>query len=145
MHRCVSLLLLLVVLAHSLAGCCWHHCHAAEVAPNAADGCCHGHRHDGALARNASHVAEHDRAAEHQCADASQHGPARACDEAACVFVRGKNFPELSRLLGLVGLVQLLPPLSAIATPDDSIRLCEDSGGGVSSTRLHLLHQILLI
>jgi hypothetical protein len=125
MNRTVSLMLAIVVLAHSLAGCCCHHAHAAEA---------------GAPATCTAH--------EHGDSDEGTDGenPAKTCSEGSCVFVRGEGSPsiDLSVAFALDGCVAILCENSL-----EDLRISRtaypDSQGLAPHARLHLLHQILLI
>lgn len=129
MNRSIALLLTLVLLAHSLAGCCSHHAHAAG--SEVADQCCetheHGHEHDGDANREGDH------------GDPSKH-----CDEGSCTFLReaastvdfGLLFAQCSAILAEH---KAEPSLNFAEVP----RFDAETVG--PPTRLHLFHQILLI
>lgn len=129
MNRPITLLLAIVVLAHSLAGCCCHHAHA-EVSDEATTCSTHEHCHEHG---NSDDGTESD-------------PPGEPCDEGSCVFVQGDGSPlvELTSVLALDG---------SVATADevglDSLRISRaaypDSQDLAPHTRVHLLHQILLI
>jgi hypothetical protein len=129
MNRPLTLLLAIVVLAHALAGCCWHHAHAAD---GGAPVACSDH----------AHCHEHGGAEEGDNGD----GPAKPCDEGNCVFVRGQGSPSIdfSLALALEGCVASAGELSL----DDFLvtrAAYPDTQDLAPHTRLHLLHQILLI
>lgn len=126
MNRSFALLLTVVMVAHSLAGCCCHHAHAAEADRAAA--CSH-----------AEHG--HEPGEEH---DQSTPTP-QPCGEQECVFVRGDGGPA-------VDLVALRAVDQALVMADcPSVEpISRTSWWHVNSVfappeRLHLLHQILLI
>ena len=129
MNRTVTLLLAIVVLAHSLAGCCCHHAHAAEAGVPAT---CTAHEHC------------HEHGDSDNGTD-SEH-PASTCNEGSCVFVRGEGSPsiDMAVALALDGCVATVSEISL-----DNLRITRaaypDSQDLAPHTRLHLLHQILLI
>ena len=129
MNRSISLLLAIVVLAHSLAGCCCHHAHAAS---GGAPVACSDHEH----------CDEHGGAGDGSDGD----GPSKSCDEGNCVFLRGEGSPSIdfSLVLALEGCVASAGELSL-----DNFLVTRaaypDSQDLAPHTRLHLLHQILLI
>ena len=129
MNRTVTLLLAIVVLAHSLAGCCCHHAHAAEAGVPAT---CTAHEHC------------HDHGDSEEGTDSDR--PAKTCDEGSCVFVRGDGSVsiDMSVALALNGCVAILCENSL-----EDLRVSRaaypDSQDLTPHTRLHLLHQILLI
>ncbi len=127
MNRPITLSLAIVVLAHSLAGCCSHHAHASVLGE--ANACStheheHGHSDDGTKSDS----------------------PGQPCDEGSCVFVRGDGSPSVEMTL-------VLALDCCAATADkvalDSLRIARaaypDSQELAPHTRIHLLHQILLI
>ncbi len=129
MNRTVTLLLAIVVLAHSLAGCCCHHAHAAELGGPAT---CSSHEH----------CHEHG----HSDDGTDSEAPAKSCNEGSCVFVRGDSVQsvELNLVLALDGCAATADEVGL-----DNLRIARcahgDSQHLAPHTRLHLLHQILLI
>jgi hypothetical protein len=131
MSHPITLLLAIVMSAHSLAGCCCHHAHAAE--SDAPATCCtHEHRH------------EHENSDDGDPADGNS--PAQTCDEGSCVFMRSSQSPsiELSLALSLDGCTAIINE-----TGLDKLRVARaaypDFQNLALHTRLHLLLQILLI
>ncbi len=129
MNRPITLLLAIVVLAHSLAGCCSHHAHAAVA---------------GVPATCTAHELCHEHGDSNDGTD-SEH-PDSTCNEGSCVFVRGEGSPsiDLSVALALDDCVATVSEISL-----DNLRISRaaypDSQDLAPHTRLHLLHQILLI
>lgn len=129
MNRPITLLLATVVLAHSLAGCCFHHAHAAEVGAPVA---CSAHEH----------------CHEHGHSDDGTHSdpPVKSCHEGICVFLRGdgSSSVDISLAVALDACIATVSDLSL-----DNLRLARtaypDFQDLAPHTRLHLLHQILLI
>lgn len=127
MKRPIVLLTAAVLLAHALLGCCWHHAHASAggvAEPCSHDGHEHGHSDDGT----------------------ESEPPGQPCDEGSCVFVRGDGSPSVEMTLAhaLVGCIATAPEVAL-----DSLRIARasypDSQELAPHTRIHLLHQILLI
>jgi hypothetical protein len=139
MKRLITLLLAIVVLAHSVAGCCCHHAHAAE--SDAPATCCsHEHRHEHENSDDGTDSRPND-------GDPGDgNSPAQSCDEGSCVFMRSGQSPSVELTLALaldcclvdvneVGLDQL----------PDTLADYPDSQDLAPHTRLHLQLQILLI
>jgi hypothetical protein len=129
MNRPITLLLAVVVLAHSLAGCCSHHAHASV--PDEVSACStHEHCH------------EHGASEDGTKSDPSD----QPCDESSCVFVRGESSQSIELTLNLALDCCVL---TADEVGLDSLRIARasypDSQELAPHTRLHLLHQILLI
>lgn len=126
MRIVVTLLLALVMTAHAVLGCCWHHDHDGEALPHPI--CCdHHHDHD-------SHSAPSD----HETPD--------SCDEAVCVFMAHESTTtSLDFLTALSALVVSEPPYPAgnmlrihyLASLDDVFF--------PSGPRLHLWQCVLVI
>ena len=135
MHKSVHRLTMLLVLYHTLVGCCWHHSHAEtpEVLAEASVGatCC-GHSHD-----------EHgDR---HEPSD-PPHSDDSGCDHGTCVFFvppTDAGTDAVDETAPVNGLCSDLPRhgiLSASWAIGEPPR-----PAGVPSLRLHMVNQILLI
>jgi hypothetical protein len=137
MHHATNILLAIAVLAHSLAGCCWHHAHAEE---SSAETTCCSHRH-------ADETADHGAASHHgKGGSAPGESSPEGCQEGSCVFLRDGGSPS-------VGAVPMLA-LDSYATITSnlgpgSLRLAlaarHASQPLEPPTRLHLLHQLLLV
>lgn len=142
MHRAISLLLSVVVLAHALVGCCGHHAHAAE--PGTTSCSAHAHPH----AMECQHAVSLETASvgqDQNLAVAAEHSR-NTCGEASCIYLRG-DAPltvELSQLLA-VDSALLLGTSAAQIELNALFRAEPDSQRLAPPTRLHLLHQILLI
>lgn len=129
MNRSFGLLTAAVLLAHSLLGCCWHHAHAATGGVEVA--CVeHGHQHDHGDQQDKSHD-------EHQ---------GTTCHEGSCVFVRGDGPLPIDQL-SLLAIDCFVVPTCALTEAELRIARAEysDSQDLAPPSRLHLLHQILLI
>lgn len=130
-NRPFVLITVAVLLAHSLLGCCWHHAHASAGGGSQAcahDG--HGHGHEHGNGQDGS-KGEH------------QH---TTCQEASCVFVRGDG-PSPIDQSSVLSIDCPVVPASAITRAELRIVRAEylDSQDLAPPSRLHLLHQILLI
>lgn len=130
MNRPLSILLAIVVLAHSLAGCCSHHAHAVD--PGVPTTC-----------------TAHEHCREHGDSGSgtdSEH-PASTCDEGSCVFMRGEGSPSIVDLSVALALDGCVATVSEISLENLGITRAAypDSQELAPHTRLHLLHQILLI
>ncbi len=129
MNRSIALLLTLVVLAHSLAGCCSHHAHAAEA--EVAHKCCEAHGHDHEEDGRGNQDGNHD-------------APAKQCDEGSCTFLRGSSSAvDFGLLFAHSSAILVEEPAQHSLNFAEVARL--DSETVEPPTRLHLLHQILLI
>lgn len=132
MNRPITILLSLVVLAHALLGCCCHHVHAVEMGGAAA---CNGHDHG-------HHKHGHD----HSHSSKGDKCPSKPCDEESCVFIRG----DVVNSVALHDSVAICTSFVTIDNLDqESLRIAGCAHLVVDDlrppTRLHLLHQILLI
>lgn len=125
MNRLLSILLAIVVLAHSLAGCCAHHAHAAQAVEVAT--CC-----------------EHDRDNSGDGSGGEQ--PGDSCDEGSCVFLGGASSSSIESDLAVSfdGCVTVANRLGL-----NRLQFAQSwligSHEPAPHARLHLLHQILLI
>jgi len=129
MHRPIPLMLAFVVLAHSLAGCCYHHAHAA--APDESTACsAHEHCHDHGNSDDGTNSDPQD----------------KPCEEGSCVFVRGDGSPtfEPTLVLALDGCVTTASE-SSLDMLRTSLVGYPESQDLSPHTRIHLQHQILLI
>ena len=131
MNRPFVLMTAAVLLAHSLVGCCWHHAHAS--AGGVARACAHDeHEHghdDGAPQDESDH--------EHQ---------STICQEGNCVFVRGDGPVPIDQS-SILAIDCFVVQASAITQAELRIVRAEYSASQdlAPPSRLHLLHQILLI
>ena len=128
MNRPIALLLTLVLLAHSLAGCCSHHAHAAGA--EVADNCCATHGHDHEENGRGNHNGDHG-------------APVRQCDEGSCTFLRGSAAVDFGLLFAHCSAILVEDAAQHSLNFAEVARL--DSNPVEPPTRLHLLHQILLI
>lgn len=125
MNRLSTLVVTLVLLAHSLVGCCSHHAHAKDAGATAA--CCHDHVHDSSTPAS------------------TPQAPTEGCSEGSCVFLRGDSPAALDLSAALA--VRYALPRTETSQPARRIAcaLILESEDVAPSLRLHLLHQILLI
>jgi hypothetical protein len=137
MYRMTNILLAIVVLAHSLAGCCWHHAHAAE--PSAKTTCC-SHLH-------ADETADHGDS-DHHSKDGSVPGESSpdGCQEGSCVFLRDGGAPSVGTM-PMLALDSYAPIASdpGLGSVRLALAACHASQPLAPPTRLHLLHQLLLV
>jgi len=147
MHRAISLLLSVVMLAHALMGCCGHHAHAAE--PGTTDCAAHAHQH----AMGCQHAADHGKTLgkitgdghEQNIAVAAEYSNS-ACGEASCVYLRGDAPVTVEFTQMLAVDAALVPGTSAALVELNAVYRVEPGSQTLAPpTRLHLLHQILLI
>lgn len=135
MHKMVHSLTMLLVLYHTLVGCCWHHAHAAALSDRAdvqvTASCC-GHSHH-----------EHDTGAE-----PADHSPrdGRGCEHGRCVFL----VPPVDGNAGIVDAVARadviwgdLPPRGRLSSSVSTSELPPPVG--LPPHRLHLVNRVLLI
>lgn len=127
MNRLLSILLATVVLAHSLAGCCAHHAHAAQTVEVAT--CC-----------------EHEHEREHSEDGSGGEQSSDSCDEGSCVFLGGDSSSSIESDLAVSfdGCVTVANRIGL-----DRLQFAQSwligSHEPAPHARLHLLHQILLI
>lgn len=136
MRKIVHSLTLLLVLYHSLVGCCWHHAHGEEQAPRtdaSDDVTCCGHSHQG-----------HDHGRE------PSEAPSRndtGCEHGKCVFF----VPPTADVAGIADSVATSNGLYSDVLQDGIVRSkCSDVRESPPCSarpplRLHLVNQILLI
>lgn len=128
MNRPFVILTAAVMLGHALAGCCWHHAHASDTVAQACSHDEHGHEH------GEQQKDSHD----------DHHGT--SCQEGSCVFVRGDG-PIAVDQPSLLAIDFCVLPTTAC--PQAALRLARAeytaSQDLAPPSRLHLLHQILLI
>ena len=137
MHIVVSNLTAVMLAAHALLGCCWHHGHGSEqmgspVAVLASSGHCEaGDAHGPSLAQ-------------HDCG--TQHGERPNCQGSPCMFI-GPATQNISpsAVCALQPLVATLPPASLSAGGAAIERSLLAAGALLPPVRLHLAHQVLLI
>jgi hypothetical protein len=117
------------LVVHLLAGCCWHHAHAAAVEEAV------GASHD------ADHDADHD-GCQHQQPGHSHRETGRCC-QARCLFVRPASEQSLDALLAWgqaisppAGVFEVLGPKWSLDASVDTLH---------TPLRVHLLNQVILI
>lgn len=130
MNRFIAPLLTLVMVAHSLAGCCCHYMHSSRAGTNST--CCH----------QCCHSTDHD-----QCSTVSKEshgGPKKHCDGSCLVVREARN--------SSVDVESIFDQCWVMAFGEidqHSLHFAgtvkSDSGPGSPPIRLHLWHQILLI
>ena len=137
MHIVVSNLTAVMLAAHTLLGCCWHHGHRSEpmcsaVASAASSGHC-----EAGDAHGPSPV-------QHDCG--TQHGGRHDCQGSPCMFI-GPTTQSISpsAVCTLQPLVATLPPASLSAGGAAIERSLLATGALLPPVRLHLAHQVLLI
>jgi hypothetical protein len=140
MHKLIHNMTMCIVLCHLLAGCCWHHAHAAE------DEFWHHAR--GTMAAADAHTVsdEHGECVDHRNDQPDSSGRRRTCHEGHCVFVV-PVIDGTSRLVGQVSLLARPAVTDVVSVPTscalESCRRPLHKSG--TPLRLHLLNQILLI
>ena len=137
MHILASNLTAVMLAAHALLGCCWHHGHRSEqmhspVASVASSSHCEAGDADG------SSPAQHD------CG--TQHGERSDCQGGPCLFI-GPATQNISpsATYALQPLVATLPPASLSASSAAIERSLLANEALLPPVRLHLAHQVLLI
>jgi len=137
MHIVVSNLTAVMLAAHALLGCCWHHGHGSEqvrgpVAALASSGHC------------AAGDAHGPSPAQHDCG--TQRGERHDCQGSPCMFI-GPAIQNISpsAVCALQPLVATLPPASLSADGAAIERSLLATGALLPPVRLHLAHQVLLI
>jgi hypothetical protein len=136
MRKIVHSLTLLLVLYHTLVGCCWHHAHGEgqSTRPDAPEhvACC-GHSHEG-----------HDH--RHQSSEGSD-GSDNGCDHGQCEFLvppTGDDIGIADRLAADNGLC--LVSFCGGILPSNGCDASESPPpSGPPPLRLHLVNQIFLI
>ena len=136
MRTAVAILTALLLGAHALLGCCWHHGSHCEAAEHSADCCVEPHSQSACC--NADH-----------CSFASeQSGPSNGpdlCHESSCVYTHSSG-PTIAQLTDF-GASQPLA-LCTLAADNSNCLALHDLSGGLPlepPLRLHLLKGLLRI
>jgi hypothetical protein len=137
MQGFAAFLLILHLLAHGVAGCCWHHEHADNAEPTAV-----------AVAAGAEKTCCHHRQAapDHSVpADSKQHVPDEApCDDSKCVLDISRNRVDAeipNQVLHFVLASDFCASPSDIRPATSHVCIKDID----PPLRLHALHQVLLI
>jgi hypothetical protein len=126
----------LLLAAHMMLGCCWHHAHTC------AAGC--GQEYSKADNQHDTTAKSHDCCGDHQ-SDGQKHGP-QNCKGLPCIFIVSTSTKNIE--LGRLVLPAVFAPLPhnctmPVVTPQRGTCL---AGGDLSlNIRPHLVHQVLLI
>jgi hypothetical protein len=137
MQGFAAILLILQLLAHGVAGCCWHHEHADNAAPTAV-----------AVAADAEKTCCHHRQAAPDATDpanSKQHAPEDTpCDESQCLLGISRNRVDAEIPNQALHFVLATDSCASLSdTPPATRPVCiEDIEPPL---RLHALHEVLLI
>lgn len=128
MNRPFVLLTAAIMLGHAIAGCCWHHAHAWDAVGQTCVHDEHGHQHG------------------EQPADPHNDHQPGSCQEGPCVFVRGDSPVDVDQQ-SLPAIDCCIQPLTICSQTELRLVRAEYTASQdlAPPSRLHLLHQILLI